>query len=184
MSFQCRLYGCPQKHCPPSAQAGGKGAPQIPYVDERGETFDFHAFRHSFATLMNSSRVPLLTAQKMMRHSTAELTAHYTHADLEEKERAMAALPVIRARQEAPEEKCTGKCTVSTDDSGLVLTFPELCAGDERDSEWARKNPGSACEISSSRVFDSGAGEPAHTIGTTRVVIRWRLSAGKIARFA
>ncbi len=66
----------------------------IPYVDEYGLVADFHALRHSFASLLNQAGVPLVTAQQLMRHSDPRLTSNvYTHVMVEGKAEALAKLP-------------------------------------------------------------------------------------------
>ena len=47
----------------------------IPYKTEDGRTVDVHSLRRTFGTLLARARVPLTTAQRLMRHSTPELTA-------------------------------------------------------------------------------------------------------------
>jgi hypothetical protein len=42
---------------------------EVPYIDECGRVGDFHALRHTFASMLNQARVPLATAQKLMRHA-------------------------------------------------------------------------------------------------------------------
>ena len=70
----------------------------IPAVDEYGCKGDFHALRHTFASLLNQAHVPLATAQKLMRHSDPKLTANiYTHVMVETKAEALSKLPMITA---------------------------------------------------------------------------------------
>ncbi len=53
----------------------------IPYVDDRGKVFDFHALRNTFCTLLQANGVPLREAMELMRHSDAKLTTKiYTDA--------------------------------------------------------------------------------------------------------
>ncbi len=46
----------------------------IPYVDESGKYFDFHALRTTFCTLLATSGASIREAMEMMRHSDARLT--------------------------------------------------------------------------------------------------------------
>ena len=46
----------------------------IPYVDGRGETFDFHALRGQFVTEMDRAGVSLVKAQVWARHGSPTLT--------------------------------------------------------------------------------------------------------------
>jgi len=56
----------------------------IEYVTDVGR-FDFHALRGQFSTAMIRAGVPLTAAQKLMRHSTPDLTANaYTHLEVED----------------------------------------------------------------------------------------------------
>ena len=50
----------------------------IPYVDARGLVFDFHALRCQCATLADAAGVSPRVVQRLMRHSTLELTGRYT----------------------------------------------------------------------------------------------------------
>jgi integrase len=43
----------------------------------------WHIFRHSAATFMNAMDMPLADREKMMGHANADMTMHYTHADVE-----------------------------------------------------------------------------------------------------
>lgn len=57
----------------------------IPYADARGRVYDFHSLRCQFATNLARLGVPLTQAQRLMRHSTPDLTSNvYTHLDIEE----------------------------------------------------------------------------------------------------
>ncbi len=58
---------------------------RIPYVDDSGRVFDFHALRSQYITGLARAGVPQAKTQKMARHSDPKLTAkHYTHLDLSE----------------------------------------------------------------------------------------------------
>ena len=50
----------------------------IPYRDAAGLVFDFHALRCQCATLADEAGVSPRVVQKLMRHSTLELTGRYT----------------------------------------------------------------------------------------------------------
>ncbi len=90
-------------------------------LDEYGLSYDFHGLRHTFATLLNNARIPLVTAQKLMRHSDPKLTANiYTHVMNDAKAEALAKLPEI-----APvtlEKEAMGK-TGTTDASFMDVSF-------------------------------------------------------------
>lgn len=69
-------------------------AANIPYVDAKGRSYDFHALRSQFITGLARAGVELSTAQKMARHSDPKLTArHYTHLELEDHAAAVEKLP-------------------------------------------------------------------------------------------
>jgi hypothetical protein len=66
----------------------------IPYEDEDGRKFDFHALRSQFGTDLARSNVPLSTAQKLLRHTAPRLTArHYTHLGVVDLDSAVQQLP-------------------------------------------------------------------------------------------
>jgi len=66
----------------------------IPYEDEQGRFADFHALRHSFATMLKNSGCHPKTAQMLLRHSDVNLTLGiYTHSLREAKQSAIDALP-------------------------------------------------------------------------------------------
>ena len=68
----------------------------IPKTDDRGRTVDFHAFRHSFGTLLSVSGVAPRTAQQAMRHSKIELTMNtYTDPRLLDVAGAIESLPSL-----------------------------------------------------------------------------------------
>lgn len=74
----------------------------IPVVDDNGRVLDFHSLRHTFGTFLNRARVPLATAQKLMRHSDPKLTANiYTHVIVQDKAEALALLPTMEAVEKA-----------------------------------------------------------------------------------
>ncbi len=74
-------------------------------TDECGFVYDFHDLRHTFGTLLNKAKVPLATAQRLMRHSDPKLTANiYTHVLIDDKAEALANLPTIAARRPADEQ--------------------------------------------------------------------------------
>lgn len=52
----------------------------IPYEDELGRRFDFHALRHTFITSLRSA--PLRVVQALARHKSSRVTDRYTHIEL------------------------------------------------------------------------------------------------------
>jgi len=77
----------------------------IPYVDEDGAVFDFHALRGQFITMLAKSGVHPKVAQVLARHSTIGLTMdRYTDAGVLDVAGALDALPAIpaAAKQDRP----------------------------------------------------------------------------------
>ena len=53
-------------------------------LDEKGEhIYTPHCCRHTFATLMKNVVAPATDKQKLIGHAKFEMTAHYTHTDIE-----------------------------------------------------------------------------------------------------
>ncbi len=72
----------------------------IPKKDARGRTLDVHCLRHTFATWLAQSNVPLQTAQRLMRHSDPKLTANaYTHLGLLDMGAAVSSLPSLAVQK-------------------------------------------------------------------------------------
>ncbi|MBI1914540.1 MAG: tyrosine-type recombinase/integrase [Planctomycetes bacterium] len=68
----------------------------IPYVDDAGEVFDFHALRHQFLSDLAAAGVHPADAQKLARHSSITLTMDvYTHVRLSNLQAAVDKLPPI-----------------------------------------------------------------------------------------
>ena len=93
---------------------GDLAAAGIPYTEERGRDFDFHALRHQFVTTLANSGVHPKDAQALARHSTIALTMdRYTHADAGRLASAVACLPRFPS---SPGSSAGGRR--SDDDSG------------------------------------------------------------------
>jgi integrase len=74
------------------------GRAEIPYIDESGRVFDFHALRGECATLLVASGVDPKTAQTIMRHRDINLTMnYYTHTLRGQEAQAIASLPDLLA---------------------------------------------------------------------------------------
>src|SRR5579872_5254563 len=72
------------------------------------EGVDFHALRTTFATALARAEVPLVLAQRLLRHSDPKLTANvYTKLDLEDARRAVHKLPVKKGAPRTHEEHPT-----------------------------------------------------------------------------
>jgi integrase len=70
----------------------------IPYRDASGLVFDFHSLRCQTATLADQSGSSPREVQRLMRHSTLELTDRYTRPRAVDLEAAANALPTLRPR--------------------------------------------------------------------------------------
>ena len=58
----------------------------VPYTDENGDDYDFHALRHQFITDLAKAGVSLSVAKELARHSKVDLTANiYTHLSVDDK---------------------------------------------------------------------------------------------------
>ncbi len=71
-------------------------AARIPYRDAAGLVFDFHSMRCQCATLADAAGVSPRVVQRMMRHSTLELTGRYTRPRMHDLAGATAAMPTLR----------------------------------------------------------------------------------------
>jgi hypothetical protein len=78
-------------------------AANIPYVDASGQYFDFHSLRCQTATLADAAGVSPRVVQKMMRHSTLELTGRYTRPRAVDIEAAASMLPSLKPTGDRPE---------------------------------------------------------------------------------
>ena len=93
-------------------------------VDEYGLSYDFHGLRHTFATMLNQARVPLATAQRLMRHSDPKLTAKvYTHVMVDTKAEALDMLPTIAAVVTTEKDAATGTYDPAPE-SGKIIVMP------------------------------------------------------------
>ncbi len=82
----------------PDLEAAG-----IPYVDASGLFFDFHALRCQTATLADAAGVSPRVVQRLMRHSSLELTGRYTKPRAVDIEAAASMLPSLKPTGNQPE---------------------------------------------------------------------------------
>jgi integrase len=75
----------------------------IPYRDVSGLVFDFHALRCEMATLADLAGVSPRVVQKLMRHSTLELTGRYTRPRAVDIKSAASMLPSLRPEGNHPD---------------------------------------------------------------------------------
>jgi integrase len=78
-------------------------AADIAYQDASGLFFDFHSLRCETATLADAAGVSPRVVQKMMRHSTLELTGRYTKPRAVDIEAAAEKLPSLKPAGDQPE---------------------------------------------------------------------------------
>jgi integrase len=72
----------------------------IPYADEEGRYFDFHALRGQFISMLAAQGVHPKVAQVLARHSTVTLTMdYYTHLDVLDVRGALDQLPELPGTQ-------------------------------------------------------------------------------------
>jgi integrase len=85
----------------------------IPYEDDEGRVFDFHALRHTFLTHLAESGVHPKVAQVLARHSTITLTMdRYTHLqvlDLAGDLDKLPGLPEAAAAGQNPADRCKAR---------------------------------------------------------------------------
>lgn len=75
----------------------------IPEVDARGRIVVLHSLRHSLATMLAISNVPMAIAQRIMRHRDIRLTAEvYLDEGLLPLAAAMHALPALTGAAQTP----------------------------------------------------------------------------------
>ncbi len=84
----------------------------VPYGDDAGRVFDFHALRHQFISMLAAAGVHPKEAQELARHSDINLTlSRYTHVGLRDTAAAVGRLPSIATPQAA---KATGTAGIGT----------------------------------------------------------------------
>jgi integrase len=111
----------------------------IPYKDEDGRQFDFHALRHTLATNLAKSNVQPRVAMEMMRHSDIRLTLKtYTDSTRLPLMAALDGLPIFlptdgdeRKAGEATTEQRTQMRTQDTDVLGRDVARCGTRAGNE-----------------------------------------------------
>ncbi len=104
-------------------------AADIPYVDDRGKVFDFHALRHQFISMLAASGGHPKVAQQLARHSDINLTmSRYTHVHLADLSSAVDTLPALRPTESRMELQ-TGTDGIGKCEHGLAAQKAAL-AGD------------------------------------------------------
>jgi integrase len=81
----------------------GKPCWKIDKRDERGRTFDMHAFRTTFNSLLAAAGVPLMTRRILMRHAAEGVTdEHYADVKLIDLRGALNRLPPLPVSEKQP----------------------------------------------------------------------------------
>ena len=98
----------------------------IPKRDDRGQTLDVHALRHTFGSLLSRGGVAPRTAQAAMRHSSIDLTMNvYTDPRLLDVAGALDALPLLPLDGEVETNQATLSAT-GTEGKGPSKIAPVL----------------------------------------------------------
>ena len=101
--------------------------------------FDFHSLRCELATLADAAGVSPRVVQKMMRHSTLELTGRYTRPRAVDIEAAAGMMPSLRPKADDPSERVVMTGTGSSPASVSGATEDATLAYvDESNSKAAR----------------------------------------------
>ena len=91
-------------------------AADIPYEDDAGRVFDFHALRHQFISSLAQAGVHPKEAQSLARHSTISLTMdRYTHLNVVDLTGALDRLPAIAVEESESEPQVLA--ATGTDDA-------------------------------------------------------------------
>jgi len=100
----------------------------IPYRDETGRVFDFHALRHQFISNLARAGAHPKEAQTLARHSTITLTMdRYTHLGMYDLVAALEKLPAIPLtgdKSETAVARATGTDGASPVGSGVPTVVP------------------------------------------------------------
>ena len=119
----------------------------IPYVDASGLFFDFHSLRCQMATMADAAGVTPRVVQRLMRHSTLELTGRYTRPRAVDIEAAAGMLPSLKPTGDRPE----ALAMTGTDGGNPSTARSALTARTVRDEafpvvSWRDEAAGSATE--------------------------------------
>jgi integrase len=103
----------------------------IEYEDASGLFFDFHSLRCQTATLADQAGISPRVVQKMMRHSSLELTGRYTRPRAVDLEAAASMLPSLKSEGGKPEAlAATGtEGRLISKDFSLILPYSGDASG-------------------------------------------------------
>ena len=96
----------------------------IPYRDASDQFFDFHSLRCEMATLADAAGVTPRVVQKLMRHSSLELTGRYTRPRMVDIESAAAMLPSLKPDEDRPESMAATGTDGAPINNRFSLSFP------------------------------------------------------------
>jgi integrase len=131
----------------------------IPYRDASGLVFDFHSLRCELATLADAAGVSPRVVQKMMRHSTLELTGRYTRPRAVDIEAAAGMLPSLKPEVDDSAERAimtgidcsplsissatenTTLAFVDASNSNAAKVFASMEERSEKPQTWIRAPP-------------------------------------------
>jgi integrase len=94
----------------------------IPYENDNGLVFDFHALRHFFVT--NLSHAPSRVAQALARHRSSAMTDRYTHVRLHDERAAVHNMPDLTL------PSSQGQKAAKTGTYDLDESLPKACFSD------------------------------------------------------
>lgn len=83
-------------------------AAEIDYQDVAGRYADLHSLRHTYITNIGRLPASMKTHQELARHCEPGLTMRYTHTQVEDKVRALDALPSAGPRESRGDAAVTG----------------------------------------------------------------------------
>ena len=132
----------------------------IPYRDDAGRVFDFHSLRCQLATNADAMGVTPRVVQRLMRHSTLELTGRYTRPRAVDLDAAALSLPSLRPESDKPDAmKATGTedCT-----HGVSRVLRVSSKGQEGESSSIQAAPHEVSRVL--RVSSEGAGGESSSI--------------------
>ncbi len=129
-------------------------AARLPYKDDQGDVFDFHALRVECASLLIDSGVDPKQAQDIMRHSSIGLTMD-VYAKIvggKNKARAVASLPDLSL----PESQRQAAARTGTDDRDILPESLRKVYAEAGKDRMKSDNIGQVtCDIASATAFSS-----------------------------
>ncbi len=95
IAYDLRHTGDTPEAAAEKQERGEESLAPIPVLDDHGRIVDFHALRHTLATMLDRAGVPLGVRHQIMRHrADKSLTlATYTHSDFMDQKEALDSLP-------------------------------------------------------------------------------------------